>query len=126
MHGPSIASSHETHLVWDKESGSFVPAASQPKPLSEKFLKGPVQWSWIERASRLPGKSLNVGLCLWRLAGATKSKIVKLSNSEVAALGVDCHAKLRALKQLEAAGLIQVERHRGSFPRVTILKVVAG
>jgi DNA-binding MarR family transcriptional regulator len=119
----STADCRETHLVWDKERRKFVPADRQ-KSLLAKFLKGPIPWSWIEKACRLSGKSLAVGLCLWRLAGATKSKTIKLSNSEVAALGIDRHAKTRALKQLEAAGLIEVIHHRGRFPRVTILNAV--
>jgi DNA-binding MarR family transcriptional regulator len=124
MHKPSIAGCRETHLVWDKERRTFVPADRQKQSPLAKFLKGPIPWSWIEQASRLSGKSLAVGLCLWRLASATKFKTVKLSNSEVAALGIDRHAKTRALKKLEAAGLIEVIHHRGRFPRVTILNAV--
>ena len=65
-------------------------------------------------------KALGVGLCLWRLAGAMKSKTVKLSTSETESLGIDRHAKARALRQLENAGLVDVVHRQGRFPRVTI------
>ena len=117
----SAGESPESHYVWDKKNKTFVPAGSEQNSRSEKFLKGPVPWSWIKRANRLPGKSLAVGLCLWRLAGATRSMTIKLSNGEVAALGIDRYAKSRALKHLEAAGLVKVDHHRGRFPRVTIV-----
>jgi DNA-binding MarR family transcriptional regulator len=109
----------EKSLVWDKATKRFVPYGDQRK--IEKFLKGPVPWPWLEEASHLPGKALQVGLCLWRLAGSTNSMTIKLSNTEVAALGVKRDAKSRALKHLETAGLVKVERHRGKFPRVTIV-----
>jgi hypothetical protein len=40
----------------------------------EKFLKGPIPLNWLSRASQLKGKSLQVGLSLWFLAGLTNSK----------------------------------------------------
>ena len=113
---PSTA---EIQCTWDRSSKTFVRAGSQRQPT--KFLKGPVPWSWIQSAACLPAKSLHVGLCLWRLAGATHSMTIKLSNQEVAALGIDRHAKSRALQHLERAGLVKVDHHRGRFPRVTIL-----
>src|SRR5262245_22473288 len=121
MRRPTPTRIPETPCVWDRSSNTFVPASGRQKLASEKFLKGPVPWSWIVRAARLPGASLPVSLCLWRLAGATHSMTIKLSNEEVAALGVDRHAKSRALKHLEAAGLVTVEHHRGRFPRVTVI-----
>ncbi len=111
----------EEHLVWDGNRGGFIFAAKLKPP--SKFLKGPVPWAWIEVAAQLPAKCLAVGLCLWRLAGATRSETIKLSNKECEALGVSRHAKSRALKHLEAANLIKVEHHQGRFPRITILRV---
>lgn len=111
----------EEHLVWDGNSGLFVAAAKLNVPT--KFLKGPVPWKWIEAAAQLPGKSLAVGLCIWRLAGAMRSDTIRLSNKECEALGVSRYAKSRALKHLGSANLIAVERHQGRFPRITILQV---
>ncbi len=105
--------------TWDHKSKRYLPAA----PPLEKFLKGPVPWWWIEKAARLPGSALVVGLALWRLAGALKSSTVRLANSETEALGVGRSAKSRALRVLEEASLITVERRPGCIPRVTILKL---
>jgi hypothetical protein len=88
-----------------------------------KFLKGPVPWPWIEKAARLPGKSLVVGLALWRLAGAMKSRTVRLANSETEALGISRSAKSRALHELEHVGLVAVMRRNGCLPKVIILDV---
>lgn len=104
---------------WDPRSQTYIPAAQR----SNKFLKGPVPWSWIEKAARLPGSTLAVGFALWRLAGAMKSKTVRLANSETKALGVGRSAKSRALAELEQAGLVTVERRPGCLPKVTILDV---
>jgi hypothetical protein len=107
----------ERAYAWDREAQTYILAIQR----SPRFLKGPVPWPWIEVAARLPGKALAVGLVLWRLHGAVKSKTVSLSNGEVEALGVDRNAKSRALRDLERAGLITVERQPGCSPRVTIV-----
>ena len=104
---------------WDHKSLAFVFSPAD----RVKFLKGPVPWSWIKAAARLPGSALAVGLTLWRLSGATKSKTVRLANSETEALGVGRSAKSRALVALERAGLVIVERRIGCLPKVTILEV---
>lgn len=111
-------------MIWDQGVGVFVSADNHPNIPMKKFLKGPVPWSWIEAASKLPGKTLAVGLCLWRLAGAMKCRTVKLSNTECEALGVDRHAKSRALKTLKIAGLVSIYQKPGCLPKVTILDVI--
>jgi DNA-binding transcriptional ArsR family regulator len=84
------------------------------------FLKGPVPWPWIVAAAALPGKALLVGLCLWRLSGAMKSRTVGLGNADLMHVGIDRAAKSRALSELERAGLVEVERKPGRFPSVTL------
>ena len=49
-----------------------------------RFLKGPIPWDWVIATAQLPGKALIIGLCLWRLSGAMKSRSVMLSNRELA------------------------------------------
>jgi hypothetical protein len=70
------------HLVWDTTACKFVLAHDRRNQPINKFLKGPVPWKWIEKAARLPGKSIAVGFCIWRLMGATRSSTIKLSNKE--------------------------------------------
>jgi DNA-binding MarR family transcriptional regulator len=89
-------------------------------PKGERFLKGPIPMRWLNAAASLPGKTMNVAVCLWHLVGITGSHEVKLTGGTLADAGVKRHAAYRALKALEAAGLVQVQRHRGRCPIVTI------
>jgi DNA-binding MarR family transcriptional regulator len=65
---------------------------------------------------------LEVGLCIWRLVGVMKKDTVRLATKEVEAMGVDRHAKSRAIRVLEQDGLIGVERKQGRFPIVTVMR----
>lgn len=87
----------------------------------EKFLKGPIPLTWLSRAAQLQGKSLQVGLSLWFLAGLTSSKTVKLSQSTLCEFGVNRHCKYRALKWLEEAKLISTKATAGNSYLVTLL-----
>jgi hypothetical protein len=91
---------------------------------ARRFLKGPIPWPWIEAAARLPGKALAVGLVLWRETGMDGSGPVRLTTAKLAGLGFDRAGKMRALRGLEAAGLVHVERNGRHTPLVRI--VVAG
>ena len=122
----------QRHL-WDRERGTYVPVDDLVETEAERseikkfgggkkrrFLKGPVPWDWIWRASQLPGKALVIGLCIWRLSGATGKRAVPLSNSELRPFGIDRAAKSRGLAALEKAGLIAVSRSRGRWPLITL------
>jgi len=115
----------EERLVWDQANSQLVPircATAAPR----RFLKGPVPWSWIEVAAALPGKALEVGLCLWRLAGAMKSTTIRLGNREVERLGIDRFAKSRALVALQNANLIRKVSRPGRAPLITIVTTDRG
>ena len=113
----------------DRRAQTFIPAENPVASNQEHrhigrsglFLRGPIPWWWILRAAELPGKALVVGLCLWRLNGATKKNAITLSNTELKPFRVDRAAKSRALAALENAGLISVERHRGRWPVITLI-----
>jgi hypothetical protein len=93
-----------------------------PKPQpNERFLKGPIPWSWLAKAASQPGRALAVALHLWLWAGMTKSREITVSVSALAELGVGRNAAYRALSSLERANLITVVRHVGRKPRVTLL-----
>ncbi len=88
-----------------------------------KFLKGPVPWSWLERAMSLPGKALHVGIQVWHQMGLTRSSEVSISMSAMDRMGVDRFASSRGLAALEKAGLVSVVRHSGRKAIVTVLTV---
>src|SRR5262245_35351565 len=111
------------HLIWKNEIGQSVQLnelAAQRKSLG-RYLKGPIPWDWVVRASMLLGKALTVGLCLWRISGATKSKTVVLANHELEPFGIGRSTKSRALAELEGAGLIRTERRPGRWSEITLL-----
>ena len=84
------------------------------------FVKGPIPMEWLRRAAILGGKVLHVSLLLWFRVGCEKSVTVRLTQSHCNLFGLSRHAVYRALKSLEAAGLVTVSRHRGRCPIVTI------
>jgi hypothetical protein len=109
-------------------NGAVCPAAAEtlPKPKKpprhrpgEWFLRGPIPWPWLETAARLPGKALAVALCLWRASGRQRRRTVKLCLERVG-LGVSKQAARRALRALEAAGLVSLERRPGRSLEVTV------
>lgn len=85
------------------------------------FLKGPVPLDWLARAACLPGRALHVAIVACYLAGLRNEPTVKLSPSTLRLFGADRHAAGRALEALQDAGLLQVERHRGRAPVVTLI-----
>ena len=73
------------------------------------------------RASHLGVKALLVGLALWHLKGLRKTDTFIVSNLMVQDWGVQPDAKSRALRTLEKAGLIGIERRGKRSPRVTLV-----
>lgn len=84
----------------------------------ELWLEMPLEWA--VRAANLPGKSVQVGLALWFVAGRVQSRRVPLTNVEGSRFGLERSSKYRGLVWLEEAGLIEVERKLGRSPIVTL------
>lgn len=89
----------------------------------EWFLKGPIPGEWLQAASRQPGCAINVGLALWYLVGMDNRQPIRLTRGALGRLGVSRHAGRRGLLALERAGLVEVVRHAGRCPMVTLLAV---
>lgn len=87
----------------------------------EKFLKGPIPWTWLERAFRLPGKALHVGLLLWREAGCRNSRTVRLCLAGELPGGLNKQSARRGLRQLVGADLVTVRPRPGRGLEVTLL-----
>ena len=88
-----------------------------------KFLKGPIPWRWLTKVANLSGKTLHVGIALKLLVGLKKTNVVKMQSARLVELGVSRQCYSRALKELEDARLITVDRKPGQTPWVTILDV---
>ena len=87
----------------------------------ERFLKGPIPWSWLTAAARLPGKALHVAIVLWFKAGMANRRTVSVSLSGMKQLGVARNTARRGLAALERGELVDVERKPGCSPTVTLL-----
>jgi hypothetical protein len=75
---------------------------------------------WIATACKLKGRAVHVALAIWDLSSLSKSSRVRLTKRQLGIFGVQRHSAYRALKQLEQASLITVERRNGRAPVVTI------
>ena len=85
------------------------------------YVKGPIPKDWISRCSLLGGKSLNVGMALWWVQGMINSRKIALTRQVRKEWAVGRSSASYALSLMEKAGLVEVERHPGRAPRVTIL-----
>jgi hypothetical protein len=95
---------------------------SKPGKQQTRYVQVPL-W-WAERVANIRGasaKTMFVGIWLLHLKWKTGSNTFQVSNGQLAARGIGRMAKDRALRQLEAAGLITVERRNGKTPTVTLV-----
>lgn len=90
-------------------------------PIRGKFIAGPLDVPWVVQASRLGVKALLVGLALWHLKRLRQAETFTVSNLMLQEWGVQPDAKGRALRALEKAGLISVERRGKRSPRVALI-----
>jgi hypothetical protein len=84
---------------------------------TDKFVKVPL-W-WAEQAARATGTP-KAFVWIW-LAWKAKSNTFPLPNGQLRDHSVHRNTKDRALRELEAAGLIQVIRKTRKTPVVTLL-----
>ena len=89
-------------------------------------LYGPIPWSWWLPASRLPGKTLQVGAVCWLLAGWNRSAGFELALHDRAEFGLSRFSASRGLDTLEWVGLVSVVRRPGLSPVVLVRDGTAG
>jgi hypothetical protein len=80
---------------------------------AEAFVFGPIAIRDIQTATKLGGSALAVLLALFFRCGVKKTRTVTLPSALLAEFGINRDAKLRALKHLEQAKLIDVKRRAG-------------
>ena len=91
---------------------------------AKQFLRGPINYLPLVKASNLPGRAIHVFIVICFLYGVTKSRTFKLKSSLLREFGVKRCAGYVALKALENAGLVSVVRRNGCNPMVTILEAI--
>src|SRR5262245_54537538 len=88
-------------------------------PEREPFIP-PMPLELVQDLSCLPGKALGIFQLLWRESVMRRSVTVKLTTTEVRSWGLSRHQKQRALRTLQAAGWVRVQRENGKNPFVTL------
>ena len=86
-----------------------------------KFIMGPIDIAWVCQARQLGVTALLVGLALWYLKGLRRADAFIVSNLMIAEWGVRPDAKRRALRKLEQAGLVSIERREKRSPLVSLI-----
>ena len=106
----------EQRLTYSADLGAFI--EYQPKP---RFIR-PIPFDWLHKCNRLGGKTTQVALALWFLAGVKQSMCFKLTQEAVDLAGCSRSALDHGLIELEKAGLIETKRSRGVRPMVRIFE----
>ena len=97
-----------------------MPTPSIPKKAKDRFAKVPLWWA-EQAAEATRTRKAMVWIWLLHLSWESRSSTFRLPNERLRGSGVSRFTKVRALRELEAAGLIQVRRERGKSPTVTVL-----
>lgn len=91
------------------------------KWLRRRFLKGPISMQVLAKASSLGGKALATYVLVSHRADLTKSDTVTVPGGLCSQFGIDKDSKRRALRELEAVGLVALHNQKGQSTRVQIL-----
>jgi len=123
MHHTDHFAPDRWEVTADADTTCAPPAQKQRSQVrrGDRFLKGPVPWPWLQRAMTLPGKALAVGLMLWLKRGITGRHTVHFCLAHAEAEGISQKASRCAIRCLETAGLILVQRQPGRGVEVTLL-----
>jgi CRP-like cAMP-binding protein len=91
----------------------------KPRPRAEPFVQVPLSWA-VKAAKATKTKKALVWIELLYVSWRTKTTTFPLSNERLD--GVTRYTKYRALRELEAEGLITVKRQRKKSPVVTLIR----
>jgi hypothetical protein len=125
----SLAGVNSPGPDWSRVPDSAVPARKVVLPTTmtraaSRFIP-PMPLGWFQRACRLPGKAAVLAVVLWYTSRLKGSKTFVLTQARLDGFGISRHAKYRALKALEDAGLIAVSCGSRKSPEVTLLDLPA-
>jgi hypothetical protein len=109
----------EPRLVHDAETRTVGPASGKSAQRGQ-FIP-PIPTEWFTAAVQLPGKALAVAAIIHFEAAKQHTREIKLTGRMTENFNIRQMARQRAIAALEAAGLILIERKRGSSPMVTII-----
>jgi hypothetical protein len=102
---------HEVETDWSR---------ARKTRIEGRFLKGPIPFTHLAAAARLPGHALTVLLAVYHQTALTRKDWVSLPKGLLSELGVSRDSKARALHALQEASLVSVERCKGRTARVML------
>ena len=108
MGDPEITGEHEVDL------------GLQRRRLGEPFLKGPILLGDLAQIAKLPGKALALWLLIRYRSDVSGEARITLPRRLLLDWGIRKDAKAAALKRLEQAGVIKVERPKGYMLKVKL------
>jgi DNA-binding transcriptional ArsR family regulator len=114
------ADAHEVGVPGVPDQSEIVDVQRDCRPIDNNQVRLEARSHWLERAARLPGKSMHLAVLLQLILATEGTRRVVLGNLACQRFGLNRNAKYRALRSLENAGLVAVERMRGRSPIVTI------
>lgn len=103
-------------LVYKPDLRAFI--QYEPKP---RFIRS-ISFAWLHKCNRLGGKTTQVAIALWFLAGVKQSMHFKLTQEAVDLAGCSRSALDHGLVELEKAGLIETKRRRGARPQIRMIE----
>jgi hypothetical protein len=112
MGDPEITGEHEIDIGLRK------------RPLREPFIRGPLLERELAAVAGLPGKALAVWLIIRLRVDLNRGRPATLPRDSLKRWGIGQDAKADALRRLEQAGLIQIERRTGYMLKVKIVKPI--
>ena len=105
------------HYLWDRHHGTYRKVLSNKR----RFLRSIPLW-WLSVALTGTPSAVRCALLIWYLTGLQRKDKVPLSNAHAKEFSLTRQAKNRGLCELEAKGLIEVDRQSGCSPKVTVRK----
>jgi hypothetical protein len=105
----------ENRMVYNLETGEF----KKPPNKSQLYIQT-ISLPWISEATQLPYSALRVGLACWFMDGCNKQKPFTLSRATSLHFSIAKWDKQRGLKQLENAGLIEIQRQPGRLSLISL------
>ena len=89
-------------------------------PLRQPFVKGPLLLCDVLTVAKMPGKALALWVLICHRTALNGGRKATLPSRVLADWGIGKDAKIEALRRLEHAGLIKVERPRGYMLKVSL------
>ena len=123
----SSMSPHNTNTPWHPDLFRLpalperIRSGRRVSPGQGEFIMGPIDVAWVRQAAQLGVTTLLVGLALWYLKGLRNANTFIVSNLMVGEWNIQPDAKSRALRKLEKAGLISIERRGKRSPLVSLV-----